>query len=87
MANIKSAEKRARQAVKRHAKNRGEKSKVLTIRKRLLAAVQAGDKEKSKAGFKEFCSALDKAVKHGTMVANTVDRLKARAAAKLIKLG
>jgi small subunit ribosomal protein S20 len=83
MANIKSAEKRARQAIERRSRNRAEKSKINTVHKKLLEIVAAGDKAKSKEQFGIYCSVLDKALKHGIVKANTVNRSKSRAAAKL----
>ncbi|HET8698652.1 MAG TPA: 30S ribosomal protein S20, partial [Gammaproteobacteria bacterium] len=44
MANIQSAKKRARQAVKRRAHNVALRSRVRTAIKRVLKAVQSGDK-------------------------------------------
>ena len=86
MANIQSGEKRARQALRLRSRNRAEKIKIKTVQKNLLEAVAAGDKVKSKAAFGLFCSVLDKARKHGIVKANTVNRSKSRAAAKLAAL-
>ena len=86
MANIKGGEKRARQAVGLRSKNRAEKSKINTIHKRLLDTVTAGDKAKGKELFSLYCSVLDKALKHGVVKANTVNRSKSRAAARLASL-
>ena len=83
MANIKGGEKRARQAVGLRSRNRAEKSKINTVHKRLLEAVAAADKAKAKAVFSEYCSVLDKTLKHGIVKANMVNRSKSRAAAKL----
>ena len=86
MANIKSGEKRARQALKLRSRNRAETSKIKTVQKKLLEAIAAGDKAKGKEAFGLYCSALDKALKHGIVKANTVNRSKSRAAAKLAAL-
>ena len=86
MSNIQSGEKRARQAIGRRSKNRAEKSKINTTHKKLLETVAAGDKAKSKELFSLYCSVLDKALKHGVVKANTVNRSKSRAAARLATL-
>jgi len=83
MANIKGGIKRARQAIGRRSKNRAEKSQVNTVHKKFLDAVTAGDKAKAQAVFSEFCSVLDKTLKHGVVKANLVNRTKSRAAKKL----
>ena len=51
LANIKSAKKRARQAIKRRAHNVALRSRVRTAIRRVMKAVEAGDKEAAKAGF------------------------------------
>ena len=86
MANIKSAEKRARQAIKRRQRNRADKGAIHTLRRKLLETIAAGDKEKSREMFKTFCSILDKSLKHGVLKSNTVDRKKSRIAAKLASM-
>jgi ribosomal protein S20 len=86
MANIKGGIKRARQAIGRRSKNRGEKSKINTLHKKFLEIVAAGDKAKGKESYSEYCSILDKALKHGVVKANLVNRSKSRAAKKLAAL-
>jgi len=86
MANIKGGIKRARQAVGLRSKNRAEKSKINTVHKKLLEVVAAGDKAKSKEVFSVYCSILDKALKHGVVKANMINRSKSRMAAKLAAL-
>jgi len=86
MAHTKSALKRARQAEKRRLKNRAEKSRIKTFRKKLRAAVAANDKAAAEATYRKLCSCLDKALKHGVLKANTVARYKSRDAAVLNRL-
>ena len=86
MANIKSAEKRARQSAEHHIKNHAVKSDVSASRKRLLAAVAKGDKAAAAAAFATFSSKLDKAAKKGVLQKNNASRRKARAAARLAAL-
>jgi len=86
MANIKGGIKRARQAVGLRSKNRAEKSKINTVHKKFLEVVAAGDKAKGKEVFSQYCSILDRALKHGVVKANLVNRSKSRAAKKLAAL-
>ena len=85
MANIKSAAKRAKTSEKSRQRNAEAKSQLKTLRKGLLAAVTAAEAPKTTAAFSAFCSALDKAVKHGIIAKNNAVRRKARAAAFLRK--
>jgi small subunit ribosomal protein S20 len=83
MANIKSAEKRAHQAVERNLRNRSVKSQILTASKVFLAAVEEGDKSKAQQSFSRFASLLDKSAKKGIVKPNNASRHKSRAAARL----
>lgn len=86
MANHKSAEKRARQSIKREARNVKVKSTVKTYEKNLLKAIEAKSKEVP-ALLKAFMSKVDKAAQKGvlakTTAARKVSRLSARAQAFL----
>ena len=86
MPNIKSAAKRARQALRFRATNRAVTSLILKANKRFLQAVTAGDKSKAQEAFAAYCSVLDKAAKHGVIKPNNADRKKARASSKLAKI-
>ncbi len=79
MPNIKSAVKRMRQSEESRLRNRSEKSQLNTVRRRLYTAIEAGNLDDSKTEFRAFCSALDKAVKHGVVKKNACDRYKSRA--------
>jgi ribosomal protein S20 len=50
-----------------------------------LAALAANEAPKTQDAYRAFCSALDKAVKHGIIAKNNSIRRKARAAAMLRK--
>lgn len=80
MANIKSAEKRARQTVKRTARNKSIKTRVKNSRKDVIAATQTGDVKSVAVKLKAFASTADKAAKAGVIHRNTANRLKSRAA-------
>ena len=86
MANIKSAEKRARQAVGFNLRNRMAKSAILTMGKQFVAAVESGDKSQALLLFGRFASLLDKSAKRGIIKNNNADRRKSRAAARLGKM-
>lgn len=86
MANIKSAERRARTAAKANLRNRVIKSEIKTLAKKFMAAVQAGEKEAAAALYKEYTSALDKAALKGTLHKNSVNRKKAQISKALATL-
>ncbi len=85
MPNIKSAEKRVRTSEKSRRRNTKTKSKIKTLRKGLLANVATPDDPKTPEAYRDFCSGLDKAAKHGIIHKNTAIRKKARAVAMLRK--
>ena len=76
MANIKSAEKRAKQAVKRRAQNMAARSRLRTSIKKVLAAVEAGDKTAASAAFKAAQPVIDTMVSKGIIHANKAARHK-----------
>jgi len=86
MANIKSAVKRAKQADAAHKRNKAGKSRVLTARKKVLEAVESGNKEAAVATFSEYTSILDKNAKKKIIAKNNASRKKARMAAKIAAL-
>jgi small subunit ribosomal protein S20 len=79
MANTKSAIKAARKAVRLTERNRGVKTRLKTLRKRLdtlIASKDAGAKDAAAA----YVSAMDKAVKSGVVHRNAASRAKTHAA-------
>ena len=78
MPNIESARKRARQAIKRNQRNRAVKSTVLSDRKSLLDAIEAGNKKEAQSLFAAYASEMDKSVKKGILKANNASRKKSR---------
>jgi small subunit ribosomal protein S20 len=89
MANTKSAAKRARQTIKRAARNRSVLSALKTETKRTQAqfASGSGDKEATRKSYAALVSDLDKAAKRGVIHQNVADRRKSRLAKKLAALG
>ena len=81
MANIRSAEKNIRKTAVRTVRNRANKSRMRTLRKKVLAAIQKGDNSKAQTAYNEFASAADKAAKKHVIHKNTASRLKSRIAA------
>ncbi|HKQ39605.1 MAG TPA: 30S ribosomal protein S20, partial [Verrucomicrobiae bacterium] len=61
MPNTVSAERRARQSVRRHTRNSSIKNSLKTIEKRYLTTVKAGKKDEAVKVFQEVSSAFDKA--------------------------
>jgi len=78
MANSKSAEKRVRQIKTRTERNRAVATKVKTLRKKTLAAAEAGDNEGARKLMSEFSSVVDKAAKNNIFKANKAANLKSR---------
>jgi small subunit ribosomal protein S20 len=80
MANTKSAIKAARKSVRLTERNRGVKTRLKTLRKRLDTLIAAKDAEASKNAAADYVSAMDKAVKSGVVHKNAASRAKAHAA-------
>jgi small subunit ribosomal protein S20 len=83
MANTKSAIKAARKAVRLTERNRGVKTRLKTLRKRLDDLMAKKDIEGGKAAAAAYVSAMDKAVKSGVAHRNAASRAKAHAAKAL----
>ena len=79
MANTKSAIKAARKSVRLTERNRGVKTRLKTLRKR-LDALLAGKDAAAKGAASDYASAMDKAVKSGVVHRNAASRAKAHAA-------
>jgi small subunit ribosomal protein S20 len=80
MAHTQSAKKRIRQTIARTAINRSTMSRVRTLRKKVVAAVAAQDKEAAVAAYNTFASAIDKAAKKNIVPANRAANYKSKAA-------
>lgn len=76
MANIKSAKKRIKVINKKTLRNRMIKSQVKTAMKKVIVAVNAGDKETAAVALKNAVSAIDRAYIKGIYHKNTVARKK-----------
>jgi small subunit ribosomal protein S20 len=88
MANIKSAEKRARQSVQRRTSNRAVTGTIGTVRRKAFETVVKGADPAAVAKVvAEYTSTLDKAAKRGIIKRNTADRRKARLAQRVAAIG
>ena len=76
MPNIKSAAKRVRQTKIRTERNTVIKSQVKTYRKRVKAAVDAGDADLAQTELSKFSATVDKAAKRGVIHKNAAGRYK-----------
>ena len=85
MANTRSAEKNIRKTRTRTAHNRSVKSRIRTIRKKVLAALAGGDTKVAQTLYNEFAAAADKAAKTKVIHGNAASRLKSRVALKFKK--
>ena len=80
MANIKSAKKRARQAVARRNHNMSLRTAVRTAVKNVSKAVASGDKEAAAKTLRESQKIIDRIVAKGILHRNAGDRHKSRLA-------
>ncbi len=80
MANIKSARKRARQAVGRRAHNVSLRTTVRTAIKNVDKAVAAGNKDAAAKTLRESQRVIDRVVAKGILHRNAGDRHKSRLA-------
>jgi small subunit ribosomal protein S20 len=80
LPNIKSAEKRVKISEKRALQNRVIKTGLKSRVKKLNAAVEAKDADKTAALYKEVSGAFDKAASKGTIHKNKANRKKSRLA-------
>ena len=83
MANIASAKKAARQAVKRRASNTAQRSKLRTAIKDVRKAIAAGDKAAAKTVFQRSASTIDSIADKDLLHKNTAARHKSRLSAAI----
>jgi small subunit ribosomal protein S20 len=80
MANIKSARKRARQALGRRAQNMSLRTTVRTAIKNAKKAIAGGDKAAAEKVLRDSQRVIDRVVAKGVMHRNAGDRHKSRLA-------
>lgn len=83
MANIASAKKRARQMVKCRGNNASHRSILRTHIKKVLAAIEARDKEAAVNAFKEATPVIDRMANKGIIHKNKAARHKSQLNAQL----
>lgn len=87
MPNIKSAAKRVRQTKTRTERNTVVKSRMKTYRKRVQAAVDAGDQDQAQTEFAAYASTVDKAAKKNVIHKNAAARYKSAMANAIANIG
>ena len=83
MANIKSAKKRARQAIKRRAHNVAMRSRVRTAVRNVVKAVESGNKDVAKATFAAVVPEIDRMAGKGILTKSRAAHYKSQLNAKL----
>lgn len=83
MANSAQARKRARQAEKHRQQNAGRRSMMRTELKRVLKAIDAGDKVSAEGALKVAAPLLDSLATKGLIHKNKAARHKSRLNAKI----
>jgi small subunit ribosomal protein S20 len=83
MANTAQAKKRAKQAEKSRIRNAGQRSNLRTFIKKVIAAINAGDKEKAQTAYNTAVPIIDSAVNKGLIHKNKAARSKSRLNAKV----
>jgi small subunit ribosomal protein S20 len=86
LANIKSAQKRARQGVKHRAHNMAMRSKMRTYLRKVVTAIESGDRAAAEASFKAAVPVLDSMVNKGIVHKNKAARHKSRLNARIRSL-
>ncbi|MCB0356617.1 MAG: 30S ribosomal protein S20 [Bdellovibrionales bacterium] len=74
MANHKSAAKRAKQTLKKNARNHRVKKAIRTVEKKLNKSIASSAKEESQKYLLEFTSRIDKAAQKGILHKNNASR-------------
>ena len=78
MANSAQARKRARQAEKHRQLNASQRSNMRTSIKKVLTAIEAGDRDVAKKAYDEAVPVIDRAAGKGLIHANKAARHKSR---------
>ena len=86
MANSPQAKKRARQAERRRARNASHRSRVRTYIKKVVAAIDAGDREAASSALRRAEPVIDGMAGKGILHKNKAARHKRRLAARIKQL-
>jgi small subunit ribosomal protein S20 len=83
LANIKSAKKRARQAIKRRAHNVAMRSRVRTAVRNVIKAIESGNKDAAKASFAAVVPEIDRMAGKGILTKSRAAHYKSQLNTKL----
>jgi len=83
VANSPQARKRARQAERRRQNNTGHRSMFRTFIKKVIAAVDAGDKSGAEEAYQTAVVVIDKTTSKGLIHRNKAARHKSRLNARI----
>jgi small subunit ribosomal protein S20 len=86
LANTSSAKKRARQAEKQHLHNASFRSMLRTQIKKVVNAIQKGDKELATAAYQQATPVIDSMANKGLIHKNKAARHKSRLNAQIKSL-
>ncbi len=86
MANTAQARKRARQNDTHRLHNAGRRSMMRTHIKKILKAVEDGDKALAQSSYQQAVSIIDKSAKSGMLHKNKAARFKSRLNARVRSL-
>ena len=87
MANIASAKKKARQAIKHRERNVAQRSMIRSTIKKVVKALESKDKAAAEAAYKEMVPVLDRYSTRGMIHKNKAARHKSRLAEHIKALG
>ena len=87
MANTVSARKRARQNDKRRAHNASRRSLLRSSIKKVVKAIEAGNKTAAEAAYREAEPIIASMAGHGIVHSNKANRHKSRLTARMRALG
>lgn len=87
MANIKSAKKRARQSERSRMRNASARSMVRTSLKKVVTAIEAGDKEAATSAYQAAMPLMDRYASRGLIHHNKAARHKSHLNAQIKALG
>ncbi len=83
MANIASAKKRARQSEQRRRHSQARRSMMRSELKRVIAAIESGDRAQAEAAYKAAVPVIDRMATGGLIHRNKAARHKSRLNAKI----
>jgi len=83
MANTKSAEKRAREALASRARNVAHRSKVRSAVRKVVAAISEGKKQEAATALKAASPVIDAMARKGIIHKNKAARHKSRLASQI----